>query len=306
MTGDAASTSSDGFVPAQNSMRKRIATKTMALPRSGCLSTSKQGKPAMIPGMIRSRSVAGGSRSVASQRASIRMVASLASSAGCPNRCPAIAIHDLLPAAVPAPVPMTSVSSSKNNVIAYTHGVAHSSMRGDVRNVIPPTMSPSPSHTTWCCHIVVTNVGTSVWPAEYSVASPYTDRAATDATRPLSSWRARDSTVGRDGGGNAIGQRANLERGRRGVRRQHHPDVGAHVLDAQVMRDRARHERRDVGSFAREFHNRANHDFRLVGRREADEPAVRGSMRVLRRAGLPGDRERGGVAGGGPRRASLD
>ena len=73
---------SDGLVPAQNSMQNRIATNTIALPKSGCIITRKHGTPAMAHGVIMSRNVAGGSRSPASQRESIRITASLASSAG--------------------------------------------------------------------------------------------------------------------------------------------------------------------------------------------------------------------------------
>src|SRR5438034_989766 len=50
MTGEEASSNSEGFVPAQNSMKNRMATKTMALPRSGCFRTSRQGMPAMRAG----------------------------------------------------------------------------------------------------------------------------------------------------------------------------------------------------------------------------------------------------------------
>src|ERR1044072_3840275 len=42
--------------------------------------------------------------------------------------------------------------------------------------------------------MVATKVGTSVCPAEYSVARPYSASAPTESSRPLSSWRARDST----------------------------------------------------------------------------------------------------------------
>ena len=120
----------------------------------------------MSPGMIRSRSVAGGSRMAARWRDSIKITASFASSAGWPKRWPPIASHDLLPAAVPAPVPMKSVSTRRKSAIPYTNGVAHSSMRGDVRKVSPATIKLRPSHTSWRCQIVATNVGTSVWPAE--------------------------------------------------------------------------------------------------------------------------------------------
>src|SRR5438093_13434898 len=91
-------------------------------------------------------------------------------------------------------------------------------MRGDVRNVNAATMSPSTSHTTCCFQIVVTNDGTSVWPAEYKVASPYSASATTETTRPLSSWRTRDSTVDRNDGRKRVGQHGNLGRLRRRAR----------------------------------------------------------------------------------------
>ena len=97
-------------MPAQYSIANRIAMNTMALPRSGCLATSNVGTPAMRQGGKSSRSVAGASRRSASQRASMSTTASLASSAGWPRRTPPIAIHDRSLAAVPAPVPVASVS----------------------------------------------------------------------------------------------------------------------------------------------------------------------------------------------------
>ena len=53
--------SSRGRTPAQNSMAKAIPMNTIALPRSGCLSTSRNGTPTMSPGISRSRSERGGS-----------------------------------------------------------------------------------------------------------------------------------------------------------------------------------------------------------------------------------------------------
>ncbi len=120
----------------------------------------------MTQGGMRSRSVAGGSRKPASQRDSIKITASLASSAGCPRRRPPTAIHDFVPAAVPAPVPNSSVRARKKTATAYTNGVAHSSIRGDVRNIRKTTTAPSVSQMSCRCQIVATNVGTSVWPAE--------------------------------------------------------------------------------------------------------------------------------------------
>src|SRR6266705_3418676 len=122
-------------------------------------------------------------------------------------------------------------------------------MRGDVRKMSPAPMSPRLSHTTCCFQIVVTNVGTSVWPAEYRVASPYSASATTDTNSPLSSWRTRDSTVDRNDGRKGVGQHRNLERRGRGIVGQRDPQLRRRLLvDAEVMRDRPGHERRDRGS----------------------------------------------------------
>ena len=48
--GEASRKRSRGRTPAQNSMAKAIPMKTMALPRSGCLSTSRKGTPTIRPG----------------------------------------------------------------------------------------------------------------------------------------------------------------------------------------------------------------------------------------------------------------
>src|SRR5438876_1168386 len=143
IAGEPRSSSSDGFVPAQYSMAKRMAMNTMALPRSGCSTTRETGTPTITHGYTRSRSVVGGSRRSASQRDSIRMTASLASSAGCPRRTPAIVIQDFSPAAVPAPVPVASVNTRTRTVIAYAYGVAHSSSRGE-RRVHPEVVPDHP------------------------------------------------------------------------------------------------------------------------------------------------------------------
>src|SRR5216117_3071444 len=306
ITGEEASSNSEGFVPAQNSMKNKIATKTMALSRSGCFRTSRQGSPAMSAGTIKLRSVPGGSRIAARWRASIRIAASFASSAGWPKRWPPIASQDLLPAAVPAPLPINSVSTSRNSAMPYTNGVAHSTMRGDVRKVSTATIRPRPNHSSWRCQIVSTNVGTSVWPAEYSVARPYSASAATERTSGLSSWRTRDSTVWDDRMGGirtgGIGTREsrthrirdqrNLERGRCGIvgNRHLHGGCGA-LVDAEVVRDSARHQRSDRSPVARELDNGADHDLRLIGGREGDEPAMIETVRVLCRPRLAGNGE---------------
>src|SRR5881296_2712627 len=171
-------------------------------------------------------------------------------------------------------------------------------MRGDVRKMIPATMNPRASHTTCRCQIVATNVGTSVWPAEYRVASPYSASKTTETNNPLSSWRTRVSTVDPDvcrvgqrgNGRHGIGQHRNLEWRGRGVvgHRDPHLRRGA-LVDAEVMRDGPRHQRHDGGAVAREFDDRAYHDLRLVGRRKTDKPAVIEPVGILRRSRFTGD-----------------
>src|SRR6267143_3092693 len=163
-------------------------------------------------------------------------------------------------------------------------------MRGDVRKVIPATMSPRASHTTGRCQIVATNVGSPVWPAEYRIASPYSARATTDTARPLSSWRARDSTVDRYDGRNRVGQHGNLERLWRRVRRDGHAQPGGSgFLEAEVVCDRAADDRDRRGAVLGELDDGPDDDLRLLGRREPDEPAMGGPVGVLRRPGLSGD-----------------
>ena len=139
---------------------------TIALPRSGCFATRRVGTPAMTQGGNKSRSVLGASRRPVSQRASIRTTESFAISAGCPNRTPPIASHDRSLAAVPAPTPANRVQSSTTMPIPYAYGVAHSSSRGDVRNIRTVAMMPTASQMSCLCQIVSTKEGTSVWPAE--------------------------------------------------------------------------------------------------------------------------------------------
>src|ERR1051326_7655839 len=167
--------------------------------------------------------------------------------------------------------------------------------------------------------MVATKVGTSVCPAEYSVARPYSASAPTESSRPLSSWRARDSTVrlGTWGGlrqrGTHIGQLqlhrrfgqgdGHLERLGRGIVRHGDFQRGrALLVDTEVVGDRARDERRDVGTLAGEFHDRADDDLGLVGGRESDEPPVIGTVGILRSAGFAGD---GNTAEAGAARGSL-
>ena len=69
-----------------------------------------------------------------------------------------------------------------------------------------------------------------------------------------------------------------------------------------VPAERLDHVRRHVGAVLGEFHDGADDDLRLVGRREPDEPAVVLAVGVLRGAGLAGDGEvdAAGCRGGAP------
>src|SRR6267378_4740286 len=327
MTGEPSSTSSDGFVPAQYSIENRIVMNTIALPRSGCLMTSSVGRPAMTQGHSRSRRVAGASRRSASQRASIRITASLASSAGWPSRRPPIVIQDRSLAAVPAPVPTKSVNRSTNTLMPKAYGVAHSSNRGDVRNISTTATSPTPSQISCLCQIVATNVGTSVCPAEYSVASPYAARATTTAASGLSISRSGGRIGGRwvgvrwrhavrgDGGpgiercnGGVLfrGAGQDLHRVWRGIGWEHDPHLRRESrVHPEIVADHAGHERCHVGALACELHDCAHDDLRFLGRCKSNEPAVRRPVRVLRRTGFAGDRDAAAEPPRASRRATL-
>jgi hypothetical protein len=81
-TGLAMSTSSRHSTPAQNSIPKKIPTKTIPVPRSGCFMMSTHGIPTMRPGRQRSSIDFGASRFFDSTSASINTTASFANSAG--------------------------------------------------------------------------------------------------------------------------------------------------------------------------------------------------------------------------------
>src|SRR5438876_2760882 len=318
IAGEPRSSSSDGFVPAQYSMAKRMAMNTMALPRSGCSTTRETGTPTITHGYTRSRSVVGGSRRSASQRDSIRMTASLASSAGCPRRTPAVVIQDFSPAAVPAPVPVASVNTRTRTVIAYAYGVAHSSSRGERPNMRNMAAAPMASQIVCRCQIVATKVGTSVCPAEYSVARPYAASTSTTPASGLSISRRRgriggvrtrgvDAARGERQGVLGDDARKDRHRARRGVGREDDAHVGGERrVHPEVVPDHPRDERCDVRPLAGELDDRAHDDFGLVGGREADEPAVGGAVGVLRRAGFPRDRDGPAEPAGAARRAALD
>src|SRR5437764_3318092 len=193
-------------------------------------------------------------------------------------------------------------------------------MRGDVRYIRNSATSPTPSQMSCLCQMVDTNVGTSVWPAEYSAARPYAASPTVTARSGLSiSWRGgriagvgeRDARVRwRDRHDRGILDRRwageQLPGMRRGVRRKHDPDVRCRRgIDSQVVPDHARDERCHIWTLARELDDRAHHDLGLLGGREPDEPAVVRSVGVLRRAGLAGDGDVAAEAPGAARRAPL-
>ena len=81
-TGEASKTRSDTGTPAQKNTANIVPPKTIALPRSGCFSTSKAGITAIRIGGMRLRNVVGTARREENHSASIRMVAIFASSTG--------------------------------------------------------------------------------------------------------------------------------------------------------------------------------------------------------------------------------
>ncbi len=111
-TGLAMSTNSSHRTPAQNSMAKKMPTNTIAVPRSGCSMMSSHGTATTSAGFHSSISDRGASRLAASTLASIITTAILASSEGCPSRTPPRASQLLELAAVPAPLPTNSSSTS--------------------------------------------------------------------------------------------------------------------------------------------------------------------------------------------------
>src|SRR6266550_8225824 len=119
--------------------------------------------------------------------------------------------------------------------------------------------APMASQIVWRCQIVATKVGTSVCPAEYSVARPY---AASTSTTPASGLsisrrrgriggvRTRGVETARIGGQRVLGNDAGEDRHRVrcGVGREDDADVGGERrVHAEVVPDHARDERGDVG-----------------------------------------------------------
>ena len=97
-----------------------------------------------------------------------------------------MAIHDFVPAAVPAPVPTTNVARSRATEATYRNGVSHSRSRYGTRKMTAAPTTPIAIQIIWRCQIPAAMVGKSVCPAEYNVAIPGRIRAATASSSGLS------------------------------------------------------------------------------------------------------------------------
>ena len=165
-TGLASRRSSPTGVPAQKSMANRIPTKAMAVPRSGCSITSPSGAATTMPGPSRSCRFCGPSSRLASSRASARMVAILAISEGWKRMGP-MAIQLSMPAAVPAPVPTTSVAASSTSDSTYAGMAAHSNQRRRTRASTVNTASEIANQRAWRSQaFCTTSLGRTTTPAE--------------------------------------------------------------------------------------------------------------------------------------------
>src|ERR1700730_4202051 len=165
-TGLARSTSNGHGVPAQNSMTKQIPMNTIPLPSSGCSMITSHGMPTVRIGFQRSTRELGDSERDASTLASISTTVSFISSDGCPSLCPPMAIQLLVPAAVPPPLPITSVRLRMKRVSRYAGRVAHSTKRTLERLMAYAPPSPMRIQTDCERYRLWTNVGVSVTPAE--------------------------------------------------------------------------------------------------------------------------------------------
>src|SRR5579863_126793 len=152
--------------PAQNNIAKRIPTNTIELPRSPAARISTIGTPTTTAGRHNSTSNFGGSRTLASTRASISTTVIFASSDGWPMRCPPIVSQLLELAASPAPLPSTKSDASTTSVPRYAGHAAHSRNRTDARLIANAPTSDTPSQMICDLYSRATTVGTSVWPAE--------------------------------------------------------------------------------------------------------------------------------------------
>src|SRR6266480_5630483 len=119
-------------------------------------------------------------------------------------------------------------------------------------------------------------------------------------------WQGRWEDRWHDGRILFRGSGEDLGGARCGVGREYDPNLRhERGIDPQIMPDHSGHEWRDIWALTRELHDRAHDDLRFLGRREPDEPAVRRPVRVLRGAGLPGDRDAAPEPSRASRRAAL-
>src|SRR3954466_1080150 len=135
-TGLATSTSSGHDTPDQNSMANAKPTNTMPVPRSGCFMISTHGTPTTSAGFQSSSSDLGGSLYAESTFARASTTVIFASSDGWPIRMPPIASQLLALAAVPAPLPTNSNSTSIATLSPYAGQVSQSSRRTEQRVVM--------------------------------------------------------------------------------------------------------------------------------------------------------------------------
>ena len=163
---------------------------TIPVPRSGCSMIRSHGTPTTSAGFHSSTSDFGASRFAASTLASISTTVIFASSDGCPIRTPPSASQLFVPAAVPEPLPKKSSMNNTRIVPTYAGTVTQSNSRTDARLTANAPISPSVNQRICWRYRWATAVGTSVWPAEYTIAMPYADSSsATAASGPSSLMR---------------------------------------------------------------------------------------------------------------------
>ncbi len=150
--------------------------------------------PVISAGRHRSNKPFAASRWLLSTRAIIKTTAIFASSEGWPSRTPPIANQLLVLAAVPAPCPMKTNTSSRKVAPRYTGNEAHSRKRTDVRVVRYAPVMPSVAQTSCVRQMFSTKVGTSVCPAEYTISVPRPVSASASATSGHSVGTTRDLT----------------------------------------------------------------------------------------------------------------
>ena len=194
-TGLATRTSSGHDTPDQKSIAKAKPTNTMPVPRSGCFMMSAHGIPTTTAGFHSSSSDRGGSLKPESTFASASTTVILASSDGCPMRMPPIASQLLELAAVPAPLPMNSSSTSIAIVTPYIGQVSQSINRTEKRVTAYAAPSEMRNHMDCVRHSLATAVTMSVWPAEYTMEMPYVDSSRPMMTSGQSTGKRRVAII---------------------------------------------------------------------------------------------------------------